>query len=60
MKIAMQSIFVGIGLVFYCYGFCKFGLYQITIGALIQEAIDVAVILNTKSLNIKFGDDFSK
>lgn len=61
MKIAMQSIFVGIGLSFIAMVFASLGYIKPTIGALIQEAIDVAVILNAlRVLNIKFGNDFSR
>jgi heavy metal translocating P-type ATPase len=61
MKIAMQSIFVGIGLSFIAMVFASLGYIKPTIGALIQEAIDVAVILNAlRVLNIKFGNNFSK
>lgn len=61
MRIAMQSILIGIGLSFLAMIFASLGYIKPTIGALIQEAIDVAVILNAlRVLNIKFGNDFSK
>jgi cation transport ATPase len=44
--IAKQSIFVGLGLSLVGMGFAAAGLLTPIAGALIQEAIDVAVILN--------------
>jgi heavy metal translocating P-type ATPase len=46
MRIARQSIFVGVGLSTVAMVFAAFGLIAPVPGALIQEAIDVAVILN--------------
>lgn len=46
LRIAKQSIYVGLGLSFVCMVVASFGLIPPAIGALIQEAIDVAVILN--------------
>jgi heavy metal translocating P-type ATPase len=45
-RIALQSVWVGIGLSFAAMGFAAFGYLQPVEGALLQEAIDVAVILN--------------
>jgi P-type E1-E2 ATPase len=46
LMIAKQSIFVGLGLSLVGMGFAAAGLLTPIAGALIQEAIDVAVILN--------------
>jgi P-type E1-E2 ATPase len=46
MRVARQSIIVGLGLSMVAMGFAATGRLTPTIGALIQEAIDVAVILN--------------
>jgi heavy metal translocating P-type ATPase len=46
LRIARQSIWVGLGLSMVAMGFATAGLIPPTIGALLQEAIDVAVILN--------------
>jgi heavy metal translocating P-type ATPase len=46
MRIARQSIGVGIGLSVVAMGFAAAGLLPPVAGALVQEAIDVAVILN--------------
>jgi heavy metal translocating P-type ATPase len=46
MHIARQSVFVGLGLSGVAMGFAAFGLIQPVGGALLQEALDVAVILN--------------
>lgn len=46
VKIAKQSIFVGIGLSIVGMGFASVGMIVPVVGALIQEGIDVAVILN--------------
>ena len=46
MAIAKQSIFVGLGLSLVGMGFAAAGMLTPIAGALIQEAIDVAVILN--------------
>jgi heavy metal translocating P-type ATPase len=46
MRIARQSIYVGLGLSMVAMGFAALGLIQPVAGALLQEAIDVAVILN--------------
>jgi len=45
-SIALQSVVVGIGLSLVAMGFAAAGLLAPTAGALLQEAIDVAVILN--------------
>ncbi|MGJ5006755.1 heavy metal translocating P-type ATPase [Bradyrhizobium oligotrophicum] len=45
-RIALESIFVGMGLSFVAMGAAAFGLLQPVPAALVQEAIDVAVILN--------------
>ena len=44
--IALQSVVVGMGLSFVGMGFAAAGLLAPTFGALLQEAIDLAVILN--------------
>ncbi|MGV8937419.1 MAG: heavy metal translocating P-type ATPase [Allorhizobium sp.] len=44
--IALQSVFAGIGLSLIAMGFAAIGLLPPVTGALVQEAIDVAVILN--------------
>ena len=46
MRIARQSIVVGLGLSIVAMMFAAFGYIQPTAGALLQEGIDVAVILN--------------
>ena len=46
MRIARQSIWVGLGASAIAMGFAAFGFVPATLGALLQEAIDVAVILN--------------
>ncbi len=46
MRIARQSIWVGLGLSSLAMGFAAAGMIPPTIGALLQEAVDVAVILN--------------
>jgi heavy metal translocating P-type ATPase len=46
LKIAKQSIFVGLGVSLLLMGIASFGLIPPTIGALLQECLDVAVILN--------------
>ena len=46
MRIARQSIWVGLGLSGVAMGFASLGMIPPTIGALLQEAVDVAVILN--------------
>jgi len=43
LRIAKQSIYIGLGLSFACMVAASFGLIPPAIGALIQEAIDVAV-----------------
>jgi soluble P-type ATPase len=45
-RIALQSVYVGIGLSFAAMGFATFGYLPPVQGALLQELIDVAVILN--------------
>ncbi len=46
MRIARQSIVVGLGLSAVAMVFAAFGYIEPTVGALLQEGIDVAVILN--------------
>jgi heavy metal translocating P-type ATPase len=46
MRIARQSIYVGLGLSLGAMAFAALGLIQPIAGALLQEGIDVAVILN--------------
>ena len=46
LRIALQSIGVGIGLSFLLMVIAVFGYIQPAIGALLQEVIDAAVILN--------------
>ena len=46
MRLARQSIGVGLGLSGIAMGFAAFGFIPPTQGALLQEAIDVAVIIN--------------
>jgi heavy metal translocating P-type ATPase len=46
MRIARQSIYVGLGLSLVAMAFAALGLIQPIAGALLQEGIDVAVILN--------------
>ena len=46
MQVARQSILVGLGLSGIAMGFAAFGMIAPVVGALIQEAIDVAVIVN--------------
>jgi len=46
LRIARQSIGVGLGLSGIAMGFAALGMIPPTVGALLQEAIDVAVILN--------------
>lgn len=54
MKIAKQSIFVGLGLSIVGMGFAAGGIIIPVVGAVIQEAIDVSVILNSlRTLGIK-------
>jgi hemerythrin-like domain-containing protein len=45
-RIAVQSAMAGMGLSLVAMGFAAFGLLPPAVGALLQEAIDVAVILN--------------
>ena len=46
VKIAKQSIFVGLGLSLSFMVLAAFGLIAPVMGALLQEAVDAAVILN--------------
>lgn len=46
MRVALQGIWIGIGLSFIAMVFAAFGLIPPTAGALLQEGIDVLVILN--------------
>jgi heavy metal translocating P-type ATPase len=46
LSIARQSVLAGMGLSLLAMGFAAFGLVTPVFGALLQEAIDVAVILN--------------
>lgn len=45
-SIAVQSMFVGMGLSFVAMGAATFGLLSPVVGALVQEGIDAAAILN--------------
>ena len=54
LRIARQSIGVGLGLSLIGMGFAAFGYLTPIAGALIQEGIDVAVILN--ALRASFDD----
>ena len=46
VRIAKQSIFIGLGLSLSLMVLAAFGLIAPTVGALLQEAVDAAVILN--------------
>lgn len=46
LRIAKQSIYIGLGLSFGFMVFASFGLISPVIGALLQEMVDVVVILN--------------
>ncbi len=46
LHIAVQSVLVGLGLSLVAMGFAAFGFIPPVLGALYQEAVDVAVILN--------------
>jgi cation transport ATPase len=46
LRIARQSVLAGIGLSLVAMGFAAFGFLPPVAGALLQEGIDVAVILN--------------
>ena len=46
LRIAKQSIYIGLGLSFSFMVIASFGLISPAIGALLQEAVDVVVILN--------------
>jgi P-type E1-E2 ATPase len=46
LRIAKQSIYVGLGLSFTCMVLASFGLISPVVGALLQETVDVVVILN--------------
>lgn len=46
MRVARESIWVGLGLSGIAMGFAAFGYITPVVGALLQEAIDVGVILN--------------
>jgi P-type E1-E2 ATPase len=46
LHIAVQSVVIGLGLSIVAMGFAAFGLLPPVLGALTQEVIDVAVILN--------------
>jgi cation transport ATPase len=46
MRIARQSIWAGLGLSGLAMGFAAAGSIPPTVGAVLQELIDVAVILN--------------
>jgi cation transport ATPase len=46
LRIARQSVLAGIGLSLGAMGFAAFGFIPPVYGALLQEGIDVAVILN--------------
>ena len=54
MKIAKQSLFIGLGLSIIGMGFAAAGLIVPIAGAVLQEAIDVSVILNSlRTIRIK-------
>lgn len=53
MRIAKQSIFIGLGLSFVLMIIAAFGYILPVYGALLQEAIDVAVILNALRVNFE-------
>jgi cation transport ATPase len=46
LAIARQSVLAGLGLSFIAMGFAAFGYIPPVAGAVLQEGIDVAVILN--------------
>ena len=46
LRIAIQSVMLGMGLSLLAMGFAAFGFIAPVFGALLQEGIDVAVILN--------------
>ena len=46
MRVARQSIGIGLGLSGLAMVFAAFGFIPVVIGALLQEAIDIAVIVN--------------
>jgi cation transport ATPase len=46
IRIALQSIWLGIALSLVLMGLAAFGLIPATIGALLQEVVDLATILN--------------
>ena len=46
IHIVKQSILVGMGLSFLLMVFASFGLIPPSVGALLQEALDIGVILN--------------
>ena len=46
IRIALQSIWLGIALSLGLMGFAAFGLIPATVGALLQEVVDLATILN--------------
>ena len=46
LAIARQSVLAGLGLSFVAMGFAAFGYIPPVAGALLQEGIDIAVILN--------------
>ncbi|MGJ4998136.1 heavy metal translocating P-type ATPase [Bradyrhizobium sp. HKCCYLS3077] len=54
-RIALESIFAGMGLSFIAMGAAAFGLLQPVPAALVQEAIDVAVILNALRVLLPAG-----
>lgn len=54
MRIAKQSIFIGIGVSVVMMGFAAFGMIPPVLGAVLQEVLDVAVILN--ALRVSFED----
>ena len=56
-RIARQSVVAGIGLSVAAMGVAAFGLLPPTAGALVQEGIDVAVILNAlRALTLRTGE----
>ncbi|HXW97109.1 MAG TPA: hypothetical protein VEI47_05935, partial [Gemmatimonadales bacterium] len=46
MAIARQSVWAGLGLSGVAMGFAAFGMIPPTMGAILQEVIDIAVIVN--------------
>lgn len=53
MRIARQSIWVGLGLSAGAMAFAAAGLIPPTVGALLQEAVDIATILNALRASVQ-------